>query len=82
MLELNERCMRTFLIIICRMIFIHKIYCAGFVKTALVERIILRIITTRIKTCPEMPAKKNSVPKEIGHQHDFYMLSYDPCVKF
>ena len=40
------------------------------------------MITTRIKTCPEMPAKKNSVPKEIGHQHDFYMLSYDPCVKF
>ena len=29
-----------------------------------------------------MPAKKNSVPKEIGHLHDFYMLSYDPCVKF
>ena len=29
-----------------------------------------------------MPAKKNSVPKEIGHQHDFYMLSYDPRVKF
>lgn len=78
MLELNERCMRTFLIIICLMNFIRKIYCVGFVKTAFVEL----IITTRIKTCPEIPAKKNSVPKEIGHQHDFYMLSYDPCVKF
>ena len=43
MLELNERCIGTFFIIICCMIFIHKIHCAGFVKTALVERIILRI---------------------------------------
>ena len=37
MLELNEKCMRTFLIIICPMIFTHKIYCVGFVKTAFVE---------------------------------------------